>query len=86
MLSDSCHQIIFDILTAVSDYDYSDEHKDKLIKTIMRLNEIRDSLDKCLDGNQLTKRESKRIAIKMYENAQRKRMMSSVDFFDGVYD
>ena len=87
MLSDTCFQLIDDILTAVVDYDYSDDYKDKLIRTIMKLNEIRDSLDKC--GSEILlkndKKESKRVATKMYENAQKRREIFSADFYDDIY-
>ncbi len=86
MLSDTCFQCIDDLLEAISNYDYSDAYKAKLITIIMDLNEIRDDLDKCSEGSLLkdNKRESKRIARIMFKNAQKKRDMSSVDFYADI--
>ncbi len=88
MLSDTCFDTIYKLLEAITDYDYSDEYIQKLTKIIMLLNEIRDDLDHDGKGNLLKndKKESLRIALKMIENAQKRREMSSVDFYEGVYD
>ncbi len=90
MLSDVCHQLVLELLEAITDWTYSDDYKSKLIKAIMKLNEIQDELDKNGEdgGVRLLKndrRESKRIASKLFSNAQKKRDMSSVDVYDGVY-
>lgn len=88
MLSDSCFQLIDDLLSAIVDYDYSDDFRDKLILIISKLNEVRDDLDKCGEGHLLKndKEQSLRIAGKMFDNAQKRREMSSVDFYEFVYD
>lgn len=88
MLSDSCFQCIDDLLNAIRDYDYSDDYKARLIHIIRKINEIRDDIDKSGEGHSLKddKVKGKHIASKMYKNAQDKRAMSSVDFYDNVYE
>lgn len=87
MLSDSCFQLVNDILDAVVDYDYSDDYKNNILRVIMELNEIKDDLDRCGVGNLLkdNKKESRQIARKMFKNAQKKRDCNSVDYWDDVY-
>ena len=88
MLSDTCFQCIEELLEAVVSYEYSDEHKAKLLLIIRKLNEVRDECDDLrAEKDQLknNKDESRRIAKKMFKNAVKKRDMSSVDFYDGVY-
>ncbi len=94
MFSDSCFELIDKLLQEIVDYDYSDDYKDELILIIRTLNEIRDMLDKCGEGHLLKddKRESIKIATKMFENAQKKRdadgtgFADTIDFYEGVYD
>jgi len=95
MLSDSCFQCVDDLLNAIRDYDYSDDYRIKLIHIIMDLNEIKDELDHCRLNNDQSqeskllkdnKVKSARIAMKMFENAQKKREMSSIDFYDDIYN
>ncbi len=92
MLSDSCFQLIDDLLEAIANYDYSDDFKAQLILIISGLNDVRDDLDHCGGVDYeivLLKNDKKRsiqIASKMYANAQKRREMSSVDFYDFVYD
>ena len=98
MFSDSCFQCMIDLLEAIKDYDYSDEFQDKLIPILMMLNEIKDELNRRpgtrpfdisyqIYENGLLKNNnelSRDIAIKLFVNAQKKREMSSIDFFDEV--
>lgn len=87
MFSDSCFQLIDTLLEEIVNYDYSDDYKDELILIIRTLNEIRDMLDKCGEGHLLKDdtRESILIATNMFKNAQKKREMSSVDFYEDIY-
>ncbi len=63
------------LLDGITRYDYSDEYMSKLITAIMELNEIRDDLDHCGEGNRLkdNKAESFRIAREMVNKAKEKR-------------
>lgn len=88
MFSDSCFEVNYNLLKAITDYDYSDLYKDKLIKIIMALTEIKDSLDWELEDPSThlanNKQRSLEVAKKMYENAQAKRNDDTVDFFDDI--
>ena len=89
MLSDSCFQMIDDLLQAVTDYDYSDDYFFQLIEVIKHLNEIRDDLDMCGEGTDLLKNnegEGIIIAAKMLANAKKRRTNSSLDVWEGIYD
>ena len=87
MLSDSCFQLVDDLLKTITEYDYSDDFKSELIKIIMEINQIKDEIDRH-DGIDLlknNKKESKRIAKKMFRNAQKKRKNDRVGFYDAVF-
>ena len=88
MLSDSLFQFIDDLLEAVVNYEYSDDFREPLVLIISGINNIRDDLDKCGEGHLLRndKLESMRLANKMYDNAIRKREMSGVDLYEGLYE
>ncbi len=91
MLSDSCFQCIDDLLEAIVNYEYSDDFKAQLILIIAKLNEIRDDLDHCSGTDYKIvllkddREKSMKIASKMYENAIKKREMSSVDLYEDIY-
>lgn len=87
MFSDSCFNMIDKLLEEIVNYDYSDDFKDELILVIRTLNDIKDILDKSGEGHLLKdhKRESISIATKMFENAQKRREMSSIDFYENIY-
>ena len=85
MLSDTIFQIIDELLGGIVDYDYSNEYKTKLINIIMKLNEIRDDLDMNGEGHVLlmtNKTESRRIAVRWFNRAVKKRNNSDIDFYD----
>lgn len=86
MFSDSCFELIEKLLEEIKDYDYSDDYMDELILIIRTLNEIRDDLDHCSINNEVNstadtnnllrnnKAKSIKIALKMYMDAQKKRV------------
>lgn len=75
MLSDTCFEMIEELLDAITRYDYSDEYMLTLIQIIMSLNEIRDDLDSTGEGNRLknNEEESLKIVLKMIKKARQKR-------------
>ena len=89
MFSDSLFQFVDDMLEAIANYDYIDDFQDELIEIISKMSDIRDELDHPDDTDKLLKYhkdESIKIATKLYQNAVLRRSMSSVDFYEGVYD
>lgn len=88
MLSDVLFESINDILEAVVDYDYTDYFKNELIQIISQMYNISSKLDKLdidIDHDPLkTKKENLLIVKKMYQNAVKKRDMSSINFYDNI--
>ncbi len=84
MLSDTCHDCINQLLDAVTTYDYSDGYRKDLIYCICILNEIKDDLDNCSEGENLLKKNknlSIKIALKMVRKAVLRREMSSINVY-----
>ena len=90
MLSDTCFEMIEEILDAITRYGYSDDYMERITKIIMLLNEIRDDLDHCSINNEATeekllknnKRKSLRSAQKMIDEAVSKRNETTFRGFD----
>ena len=83
MLSDTCFQIIDELLEAITSYNYTDDFKTEIIYVITILNEIRDRLDN-IEGDLLIndKNRSIRTAVTLFERAVRRRDMSSINVYD----
>lgn len=93
MLSDSCHKAICDLLNTITEYDYSDQYRDKLIQIIILFDDIRASLDYCEDDPQRHLREASAMREKvntfanlLYDNSVRKRDNDDVCHWEGIDD